>query len=83
MIPPSLVLAFVLASLYGLAFYIVLGRGWQRLGVFWLVGLVGFALGEWLGSAVGFGLLRVGELNVLEGTLASWTSLFVAWAIQR
>jgi hypothetical protein len=83
MIPPSLVFAFVLSSLYGLAFYLIFGRGWARLAIYWLVGLVGFAAGERLGNAIGLNWLRMGPVYVLEGTLISWASLFVVWLARR
>ena len=60
----SLVLALVLASIYGLVFYLIFGRGWARLFFYWLVSVAGFALGLWLASAVGFAIFNVGELNV-------------------
>jgi apolipoprotein N-acyltransferase len=83
MIPPSLVFAFVLSSLYGLVFYLIFGRGWARLAIYWLVGLVGFAAGERLGNAIGLNWLRMGPVYVLEGTLISWASLFVVWLARR
>jgi hypothetical protein len=78
---PSLVLAFLLATIYGLAFYIVFGRGWLRLGLFWLIGVLGFFLGQGLANLVGLALFNIGEVNLVEGTIVSWLSLVAvnAW----
>ena len=81
MIPPALVLAFVIASLYGVLFYLIFGQGWLHLALYWSVGVLGFAVGQWLGNLFGIGLLNVGSINLVEGTLVSWFGLFAirAW----
>ncbi len=78
---PVLVLAFVISSLYGLVFYLVFGKGWSRLALYWAVGIAGFGMGQWLGGLVGVTVLNIGPVNLLEGTVVSWASLFAfrAW----
>ena len=83
MLSPAVVLAFVIASLYGLVFYLVFGRGWARIPLYWLTGLAGYAIGQWLGSAIGLSLLNIGSVNLVEGTLVSWASLFAIRAWRR
>jgi hypothetical protein len=83
MLSPAPVLALAIASLYGLIFYIVFGRGWTRLLLYWFVGVVGFALGQWVGGAIGLSLFTIGSVNLLEGTVLSLVSLFVVRAWQR
>ena len=68
---PSLLLSFLLASLYGVSFYFVFGRGWLALGIYWLAGLIGFALGQFLSSAFEFSLLPVGPVNAIEASVTS------------
>jgi hypothetical protein len=80
---PSLVLALVLASLYGLVFYLLFGHGWLRLVFYWLVSVAGFFLGQWIARAVGLALFNIGDLNVVEGTLVSWLSLSAVHAWRR
>jgi hypothetical protein len=80
---PALVLAFTVASLYGLVFYIVFGKGWARLPLYWLVGVIGFAIGQWLGTAIDVSFFSVGSVNLLEGTLVSWLGLFAVRALQH
>lgn len=74
---PSLILAFVLASIYGLAFYLLFGRGWLGLAVYWLVGLVGFGLGQILSSLLSFSLLPIGSVNAIEGSVTSLIALLL------
>ncbi len=68
---PSLLFSFLLASLYGVLFYLVLGRGWLALGVYWLAALIGFALGQFLSSAFALSFLPIGAVNVIEASIAS------------
>lgn len=74
---PSLLFSFLLASVYGLFFYIVFGRGWIGLAVYWIVALVGFALGQFLSSALSFSLLPVGSVNAIEGSITSMILLLL------
>lgn len=75
---PAFVFALVLASLYGLLFYVIGGHGWWRLVFYWLVSVLGFFLGQGIARLIGLAILKIGEVNVVEGTLASWLGLF-AW----
>ncbi len=83
LISPALVFGFVISSFYGVAFYLLFGRGWVRLWTYWLIGIVGFAVGQWVGGMVGLSALNVGAVNFLEATLISWVSLFGARALSR
>lgn len=80
---PSSVLAFLIASVYGLVFYLVFGRGWLRLAFYWLVAVAGFFLGQVIASLIGLAILNIGETNLVEGTLVSWLGLIGAWAWRR
>jgi hypothetical protein len=64
-------------------FFLLFGKGWLRLGLYWLVGVVGFAVGQWLGSLVGLALFNIGSVNLVEGTVVSWVSLFAIHAWRR
>jgi hypothetical protein len=80
---PSLVFGFVLASLYGLAFYVICGHGWLRLIFYWLASVVGFFLGHWAAGWLGLAILNVGDLRVIEGTIVSWLSLLTVCVWRR
>lgn len=78
---PSFVLAFSLASLYGLGFYLFFGHQWLWLLIYWIVSVIGFFLGQWGASLIGLSIFNIGEVNLIEGTLASWLSMLAvrAW----
>lgn len=74
---PSLLLSFILASLIGVAFYLVFGRGWLQLAGYWLIALIAFALGQILSTIIGTRLLPIGSVNALEASATCLIALFV------
>ncbi len=74
---PSLLFAFLLASLYGIAFYLLFGRGWLALGVYWIAALVGFAVGEFVSRILAFSFFPIGSVNVPEASVMSFIVLFL------
>ena len=82
---PSFILGLVLSSLYGLVFYLLMGNGWLRLLLYWIVGVGGFFLGQLIASTVGLNIFNIGDANVIEGTVASWLGLIAvhAWMRQK
>jgi len=80
---PALIFGFVLATLYGLVFYVLFGHGWLRLVFYWLVSVVGFFLGQWVAGLLGLAIFNIGELRVVEGTLVSWLSLVAVQTWRR
>ncbi len=83
LVSPALVFAFVLASLYGLVFFLIFGHGWARLGLYWIAALVGFAAGQWMAGAIGLGVFDVGAAHLVEGTVASGLCLLAVRALRR
>lgn len=75
---PSLVFSVLLASLYGAVFHFVWGKRWRDLVLYWVVGVVGFAIGQALFGFLGFSMYLIGEVRVVESTIVSWVCLFVA-----
>jgi hypothetical protein len=73
---PAIIFGFILATLYGLVFYVIFGRGWLRLILYWLVGVGGFILGQWFAGLLGLAIFNIGELRVVEGTVVSWLGLW-------
>ncbi len=68
---PALFFSFLLASLYGVAFYLIFGHGWLTLGVYWFAALVGFAVGQFVSIMLSFSLFPVGSVNVIEASVMS------------
>jgi len=75
---PSLVFSLLLASLYGAVFHFIWGKRWRDLALYWVVAIVGFAMGQALFEFLGFSVYMMGQVRVVEGTLVSWGCLFVA-----
>jgi hypothetical protein len=75
--PPSLVLSFVIASLYA-ALYNLWRNGSPRDLVFCLIAAwAGFALGQAGGWLIGLELGMIGRIYMIEGTLFAWLLLFL------
>ncbi len=74
---PALLFSFLLASLYGVTFYLIFGRGWLALGVYWFAALVGFAVGEFVSLTLSFSLLPIGSVNVVEASVMSLVILIL------
>jgi uncharacterized membrane protein YeaQ/YmgE (transglycosylase-associated protein family) len=79
---PSFVFSLLLSSLYGAVFHFVWGKRWRDLVVYWIVGVLGFAIGQVLFGLLGLSIYMMGEVRVVEATVTSWVCLFVArWLI--
>jgi len=76
-VPPQLILAVVIASIYA-ALYNLVRNGTLRDLLFYLVAAwVGFGLGQIGGLLLGMNWLMVGSLYLLEGTILSWLMLLL------
>ncbi len=78
---PGLVFAFILATLYGVVFHLILGGDARRLALFLLSSWLGFGVGQILGLVLEIDLLRLGALRVLPATLGSFFILFAVRAL--
>jgi len=74
---PSLIFAFLIASLYGVIYHLIRGGGLGRMLLFLIFGWTGFTLGHLIGIWQGWTLLPVGELNFGMSTLGSFFFLIV------
>ncbi len=74
---PTLTFAFILATLYGAAFHLVLGGDGRRLVMLLLSSWFGFALGQMVGMTFGIDVFNIGALRIVAATFGSLVSLFV------
>lgn len=74
---PLVVFAFLIASLYGALFHLWRDGGLGRLLYYVVLSWVGFALGEWAGTAFGWKFASVGSLHIGAATLGSLAFLVV------
>ncbi len=73
--------AFVMATLYGALFHLILGGDARRLAVFLLAGWVGFAVGHFSGILLGIELFSLGALRIFPATIGAFMSLFAVRAL--
>ncbi|MDM8521684.1 hypothetical protein QUF64_16695 [Anaerolineales bacterium HSG6] len=76
--PPYFLFGLLLATIYGTIFYIWQGQQLLDLVLYLLVSIVGLAVGQLLGLSFAFDYIVIGPLYIVEGTVISWSSLFVA-----
>jgi hypothetical protein len=74
----ALLLGFALSTIYGAGFHLALGGSARRLALYLLAGWLGFALGHFVGDALGITLLKVGVLNTFAATVGSAIALGAA-----
>jgi len=75
---PAILVCAVLASLWAAMFHTLFSRKLADLILYWFVGLIGFGVGQALASILDYRLLMVGQVHILEGTLACWIAMLVA-----
>jgi hypothetical protein len=72
---PPIVFGFILATLYGAFFHLLLGGNTRRLALFLAAGWLGFTLGQIFGSIAGVRVLAIGSVNTLAATLGAFLAL--------
>ena len=80
---PGLWLSVLLALIYSLLFSAWRWAGWGQLGRDVLAGLLGFAVGQLIGTLVGFDWGRIGQVQLLLGTAGAVALLAVGRSIWR
>ncbi len=75
---PSVTFAFILATLYGAAFHLIVGGDARRLALFLLSGWLGFALGHIFGVIFALDLLDIGPLRIFSATLGALLAMLAA-----
>lgn len=78
LLSPSFVFGFILATLYGAIFHLIVGGDARRLALFLLAGWLGFLLGHILGGLLEIHILDIGPVHTLTATVGAWLALFAA-----
>ena len=76
--PPYLLLSLVLGAIYGTIFHLWRGKNVKDLVIYFFAGIIGFIIGQALGNLWGVKIFMIGPLHIIEATVISWASLFVA-----
>jgi uncharacterized membrane protein YeaQ/YmgE (transglycosylase-associated protein family) len=80
---PTATFGFILATLCGAVFHLMVGGDARRLALFLLAGWVGFLLGQILGGILGISMLTIGVLRVFPALLGAFVALVVAQFLTR
>lgn len=75
---PAFALSLVLASLYAVLFHLFWGKRLRELPLYLLAALIGFGLGQALAGILSTQFLMIGDVHLLEGSVACWLLLLVA-----
>jgi len=68
---PALLFAFLLALLYGAVYHLIRNGGFWRLILYFILSVIGFTLGHFLGLWRGWVFIPVGSLNLGMSSLGS------------
>jgi uncharacterized membrane protein YjjP (DUF1212 family) len=78
---PIFTFGFIVATLIGAVFHLVVGGEARRLALFLLASWLGFALGQVLGRSLNVQLLMLGEIHLFSAAAGSIFALFVAYIL--
>ncbi len=80
---PTTTLGFIISTLFGAAFHMLVGGDAQKLAVYLLAGWLGFTIGHILGVVFEFQLLSIGPLRALPAMVGALAALGAAFAMVR
>jgi hypothetical protein len=83
LLSPGLWLSVFLVLIYVLLLSVWRWGGWRQLGRDMLAGLLGFAVGQLIGTLAGINWLRIGQVHLLLGTVGAVIALAVGRMIRR
>lgn len=75
---PIFIFAFIVATMYGLAFHLLMGGDARRMVLFIVTGWLGFLLGQYIGGYLDLTLLKVGVVHLLPASLCAIALLIFA-----
>jgi uncharacterized membrane protein YeaQ/YmgE (transglycosylase-associated protein family) len=79
MLGPTVIFAFVIATLMGALFHLFVGGNARRLALFLLAGWIGFALGHLGGKSLGITVFPIGELLIIPAVIGALFTLITAF----
>jgi len=68
---PVFIFAFVIATMYGLGFHVILGGNARRMVLFIVTSWVGFLLGQYVGGYLDISVLRIGVIHLLPASVTA------------
>ncbi len=83
LLSPALLLGALLAISYASLYHVWSGRHLRDLIVALLTAGLGFYVGQLIGALTTSSLLQIGQLHVLEASIAAWVALLVMHLLQQ
>ncbi|MCE2490878.1 MAG: hypothetical protein J4G17_13025 [Anaerolineae bacterium] len=80
---PVFTFAFILATLHGAVFHIIVGGDVRRLALFMLAAWSGFALGQMMANSLELRVLLVGEIHLGPASLCALVALVLVHLLTR
>ena len=78
----ALILGFLVATVYGAGFHLLVGGKLRTVPFYLLAAYVGFVIGHFFGDFMGLVWLRLGVLQLFTGSIGAWIALvFSRWLI--
>lgn len=71
MFSPTTTLGFILATLYGATFHLIVGGDARRLAFFLLSGWLGFGIGHFAGVVLQVNILNIGTLHIVTASIGA------------
>jgi uncharacterized membrane protein YeaQ/YmgE (transglycosylase-associated protein family) len=78
-IASGLVLGFLLSTIYGAVFHLIIGGPPRKLVLYVVVSWVGFLIGHFVGDLLGIEVLKLGAIHLLTASIGSWVALILSW----
>ncbi len=75
---PNLVFAFVIATMFGLGFHLLMGGDARRMVLFVVTSWLGFLLGQYVGGYLEISLFKIGVVHLLPASVSAVAMLIFA-----
>jgi uncharacterized membrane protein YeaQ/YmgE (transglycosylase-associated protein family) len=75
----GIILGFLLATVYGTSFHLIMGGPAKRIFLYILAAWVGFAVGHFVGDFLNMELFKLGVLHLFSASLGAWIALIASW----
>ncbi|MGI8916893.1 MAG: hypothetical protein ACR2JY_24500 [Chloroflexota bacterium] len=81
--PPAVIISVVLATIYALAYALVIGKTGNRLWWYWAFSVFGFFLGFAIADHGHLFTIGLGQVPIVESSLGSVALLILATVLRR
>lgn len=80
---PAITFGFILATLYGAVFHLLVGGDARRLALYLVTAWLAFAAGQVLGTVLAIQVLKIGTLQLFTATMTTLLALIAMSLIAR